>query len=126
MFWLACWPQSNSRSTSSDGVPPKLEILGVRRLPRAPVWPVRYTDLTGRRREAAGVDRFDDLVARSSAFECVTRFCVNTFFGNFAGERLIWLFKTDLIYSLEKMGVITDLDEGNISTSIEELSEEEC
>ena len=24
------------------------------------------------------------------------------------------------------MGVITDLDEGNISTSIEELSEEEC
>ena len=33
--------------------------------------------------------------------------------------------KTDLIYSLEKMGVITDLDEGNISTSIEELSKEE-
>ena len=33
--------------------------------------------------------------------------------------------KTDLIYSIEKMGVIIDLDEGNISTSIEELSEEE-
>ena len=56
----------------------------------------------------------------------MTRFCVNTFFGDFAGERLIWLFKTDLIYSLEKMGVITDHDEGHISTSIEELSEEEC
>ena len=38
--------------------------------------------------------------------------------------RLIWLFKTDLIYCLEKMGVITDLDEGKISTSVEELSEE--
>ena len=62
---------------------------------------------------------------RSSAFECVTRFCVNTLFGDSAGERLIWLFETDLIYSLEKMGVITDLDEDNISTSIEELSEEE-
>ena len=35
------------------------------------------------------------------------------------------VIQTDLIYSLEKMGVITDLDEGNISTSIEELSEEE-
>ena len=63
---------------------------------------------------------------RSSAFECVTRFCVNTLFGDSAGDRLIWLFKTDQIYSLEKMGVITDHDEGNISTSIEELSEEEC
>ena len=50
---------------------------------------------------------------------------VNTLFDDSAGDRLIWLFKTDLIYSLEKMGVITDLDEGNISTSIEELSEEE-
>ena len=56
----------------------------------------------------------------------MARFCVNTLFGDSAVERLIWLFKTDLIYSLEKMGVITDLDEGNISTSIEELSEEEC
>ena len=26
----------------------------------------------------AGVDRFDDFAARSSAFECVTKFCVNT------------------------------------------------
>ena len=49
---------------------------------------------------------------------------VNTLFGDSAGERLIWLFKIDLIYSLEKMGVITDLDEGKISTSVEELSEE--
>ena len=55
---------------------------------------------------------------------CLAQICVNTLFGDFAGDRLIWLFKTDLIYSLEKMGVITDLDEGNISTSIEELSEE--
>ena len=44
--------------------------------------------------------------------------------------RLRWgpinlVIQTDLIYSLEKMGVITDLDESNISTSIKELSEEE-
>ena len=55
----------------------------------------------------------------------MTRFCVNTLFGDSAGDRLIWLFETDLIYSLEKMGVITDLDKGNISASIEDLSEEE-
>jgi len=71
---VACRPQSNPRSTSSDGVPPELEILGFRRLPGAPV---RISGLTGLRREAAGADRFDDLAARSSAFECVTRFCVN-------------------------------------------------
>jgi hypothetical protein len=34
--------------------------------------------LTSLRREAAGVDRFDDLAARSSTFECVTRFCFNS------------------------------------------------
>ena len=28
--------------------------------------------------------------ARSSAFECVTRFCANTLFGDSAGDRLIW------------------------------------
>ena len=56
---------------------------------------------------------------------CLAQISVNTLFGDSAREWLIWLFKTDLIYSLEKMGIITDLDEGNISTSIEELSEEE-
>ena len=56
---------------------------------------------------------------------CLAQFCVNTLFGDSAGDRLIWLFETDLIYSLEKMGVITDLDEGNIPASIEGLSEEE-
>ena len=82
---------------SSDRVPPELEVLGFRGV-------LCRTGLTGLRREPAGVDRFDDLAARSSAFECVTRFCVNTLFGDSAEERLIWLFKTDLIYSLEKDG----------------------
>ena len=84
---MACRPQSNPSSISSDGVPPELLVLGLRRLPGVPV---RYTGQTGRRREAAGVDRFDDLATRSSAFECVTRFCVNTLFGDSAGDRLIW------------------------------------
>ena len=74
VFWVACRPQSNPNSISSDGVPLELLILGLCRVPGAPVWPVRYTGMTGRRKEAAGVDRFDDLAARSSAFECVTRF----------------------------------------------------
>ena len=65
---MACRPQSNPSSISSDGVPPELLVLSLRRLPGVPV---RYTGLTGRRREAAGADRFDDLAARSSAFECV-------------------------------------------------------
>ena len=77
---MDCRPQGNPRSTSSDGVPPELEVLGLRRLPGAPVWPVCYTDLTGRRRDAAGVDHFDDLATRSSASERVTRFCINTWY----------------------------------------------
>ena len=60
---MACRPQSNPSSISSDGVPPELLVLGLRRLPGAPV---RYTGLTSRRREAAGVDRLNDLVARST------------------------------------------------------------
>ena len=74
--------------------------------------------------EPVGEDRVDDprVLALSSVLAQIS---VNTFFGDSAGERLIWLLKTDLIYILEKMGVITDLDEGNISTSIEELSVEE-
>ena len=44
------------------------------------------TGLTGPCREVAGVDRFDNLAAHSSAFKCVTRFCVNSWtslFGEF-------------------------------------------
>ena len=55
----------------------------------------------------------------------MTRFCVNTLFGDSAGVRLIWLFKTNLIYFLEKDGRHHRPRKGNISTSIEELSEEE-
>ena len=58
MFWVACRPQSNPRSTRSDGVPPELEILGFRRLPGAPVWPVCITGLTGLHRETVSVDHF--------------------------------------------------------------------
>ena len=62
-FWVACRPQSNPRSTSSDGVPPELAVLGLRELPAC-------TGQTGRRnrsdRSAQGfccVDRFDDRCA---------------------------------------------------------------
>ena len=74
------------------------------------------------RQQSSFVKIVSTINAHSSTFECVTRFCINTLFGDSAGERLIWLFKTDLIYSLEKTGVIIDLNEGNISISIEELS----
>ena len=58
---MACRPQSNPRSTSSDGVPPELEVLGLRGV-------LCRTDLTGRhnrsdrsvRREPVGEDRVDD------------------------------------------------------------------
>ena len=66
---MACRPQSNPRSTSSDGVLPELEVLGFRGV-------LCRTDLTGRhnrsdrsvRREAAGEDRVDDprVLAHSS------------------------------------------------------------
>ena len=121
---MPCRPQSNPRSTSSDGVPPELEVLGLHGV-------LCRTGLTGRhnwsdrsmRREPVGEDRVDNprVLAHSSVLALIS---VNTLFGDSAGDRLIWLFKSDLIYSLEKMGVITDLDKGNISTSIEELSEE--
>ena len=59
---------------------------------------------------------------RSSTFECVIRFFVNTLFDDSAWEHINLVIQTDLIYSLEKTGVIIDLNEGNISISIEELS----
>ena len=74
-------------------------------------------------REPVGEDHVDDprVLAYSSV---LARFCVNTLFGDSAGDRLIWfLNRSNLV--LKEDGVITDLDEGNISTSIEELSEEE-
>ena len=67
---MACQLQDNPRSASSDGVLPELVVLGFRGVSAS-------SGLTGRRRDTAGVDRFDDLAARSSTFECVTRFCVN-------------------------------------------------
>jgi len=59
---VACRPQSNPRSTSSDGVPPELEVLGLCGV-------LCRTGLTGRhnrpdryvRREPVGEDRVDDL-----------------------------------------------------------------
>ena len=58
---MAYRPQSNSRSTSSDGVPPELEVLGFRSI-------LYRTGLTGRHnwsdrsvhRELVGEDRVDD------------------------------------------------------------------
>ena len=47
---MACRPQGNPRSSSSDRVPPELEVLGLRKaLCAQPVWPVGATSLTGRR-----------------------------------------------------------------------------
>ena len=58
---MDCRHQSNSRSTSSDGVPSELEVLGLRGV-------LCRTGLTGRhnrsdlsvRREPVGEDRVDD------------------------------------------------------------------
>ena len=58
---MACRPQSNSRSRSSDGVPPELAVLGLRGV-------LCRSGLTGRhnrsdrsvRREPVGEDRVDD------------------------------------------------------------------
>ena len=87
---MACRPQSNPKSTSSDGVPPELEVLGFRGSP----W---STGLTGRyhrsdrsvRREPVGEDRVDDprVLALSSVLAQIS---VNTLFGDSAGDRLIW------------------------------------
>ena len=58
---MAYQPQSNPRSISSDGVPPEIEVLGLRGV-------LYRTGLTGRhnrsdrsvRREPVGEDRVDD------------------------------------------------------------------
>ena len=63
---MACRPQDNPRSSSSDGVSPELEVLGLREaLCAQPVLPVGATGLTGRRGTSSGCDRCDS--ARSSA-----------------------------------------------------------
>ena len=55
---MACQPQDNPRSASSDGVPPELAVLGFRKAS------LRPTGLTGRRRVSFGSDRCNP--ARSS------------------------------------------------------------
>ena len=79
---MAYRPQSNPRFMSSDGVPPELEVLGFPGV-------LGRTGLTGRRGEPVGEDRVDDLrvLALSSV---LAQICVNTLFGDSAGERLIW------------------------------------
>ena len=94
---MACRPQDNPTFTSSDGVPPELVVLGLREFPAC-------TGQTGRRNRSdrsaqgfAGVDRFDDrsrVLAHSSV---LARFCVNTLFGDSAGDSNLSGFKTDLI-----------------------------
>ena len=68
---MSCRSQDNPTFTSSDGVPPKLAVLGFRRRPAC-------TGQTGRRHRSdrpaqgfAGVDGFDDrlhVLAHSSVF----------------------------------------------------------
>ena len=74
---MACRPQDNPRSSSSNGVPPELEVLGLREAFCAqPVWTVGATGLTGRRRASSDCDRCDP--ARSSA--CVLANSASTYF----------------------------------------------
>ena len=47
---MACRPQDNPRSASSDEVPPELVVLGLREAS------LRPTGLTGRRRASSGFD----------------------------------------------------------------------
>jgi len=86
---VACRPQSNPSSISSDGVPPELLVLDLSHLPGAPVYPVRISGLISLRREAASGDRFDDLAVHSSTFECVTRFCVNNILALNGGDEIV-------------------------------------
>ena len=67
---MACRPQDNPRSTSSDGVSPELAVLGLREASLCP------TGLTGRRGTSSGCDRCDP--ARSSA--CVLANSASTYF----------------------------------------------
>ena len=74
-------------------------------------------------REPIDEDRVDDLrvLALSSV---LAQICVNTLFGDSAGDRLIWfLNRSNLV--LKEDGRHHRPRKGNISTSIEELSEEE-
>ena len=83
---MACRPQHNSRSLSSDGVPPELEVLGfLRVLCVQPIRPVGVTSLTGRRLKLAGEDRVRS--ARASA--CVLTGSASTLVGISACTRLL-------------------------------------
>ena len=59
---MACQSQDNPSSSSSDGVPPELEVLGF----RVPLLPTGSAGLTGCRLKLASVDRCD----RSSSSVC--------------------------------------------------------
>jgi hypothetical protein len=71
---VACRPQGNPRSSNSDGVPPELEVLGLRDV-------LCITGLTGCpnrsdrsvRREPIGEDRIDDprVIAHPSVFDAI-------------------------------------------------------
>ena len=56
----------------------------------------------------------------------MTRFCVNTLFGDSAREEInLVIQKTDLIYSPKKMGSTAEINTDNIITAMmEELTEE--
>jgi len=69
--------QSNPSSTSSDGVPPELAVLGFREAVPAPVRPVGGTGQTGLPRDLLVLIVLT-IVVRSSAIECVWRKSVST------------------------------------------------
>ena len=83
---MVCRTQRNPSYTSSYGVPPELAVLGFYEALLALVRPVGGTGQTSLPRVFL-VLIILTIVARSSAFKCVlTRFCVNTLFGDSAGE----------------------------------------
>ena len=80
---MACWPQNDPRSFSSDGVPLEIVVLGQRSSPEG-------TGLTGRRRGAAGDDRCDLCIL---VLLCVDQIYVNILFGNSAREEEVSIDK---------------------------------
>jgi len=80
---VACQPQDNPRSTSSDGVLLELAVLGFCGV-SAP------TGLTGQRRGATSDDRCN---LRILALSCVDQIYVNILFGNSSREEEVSIDK---------------------------------
>ena len=90
---MACRPQSNPSRTSSDEVPPELAFLGLR-------GSLLHTGQTGLWNRSdrfaqgiAGLERFDNLLRILAHSSVLARFCVNTLFGDSAGDQINLVLK---------------------------------